>query len=171
MGWLCLSMATPTTETNVRAKIPPVTRLVPRMARVALLVAIGALVWVSASFMVSLFAQPSSSVTPTATVTVGRKTQRLKPNSADCFPRVYTQPGQMVEITLHYPGADGQKLIVGVDDGGSLADGKAVQVLQLDRSGKATFVFQVGEQPGVYRLSLKRGKDYKALNFWAGEKP
>ena len=164
-------MPNPTTEDNASTKIPLVGRLHPRMARAALLAAIGVLIWVSASFMVSLFAQPSSSVTPTATVTVGGKTQRLKPNSADCYPRVYTQLGQTVEITLHYPGADGQKLIVGVDDGGSLADGKAVQVLQFDRSGKATFVFRVGEQPGVYRLSLKRGKDYKALNFWAGEKP
>jgi len=56
-------------------------------------------------------------------------------------------------------------------DGGQLnGDGSGLKTVELEEGGKFTFTFQVTEQDGLHRVTLRRGKDVKVLEFWVGER-
>src|SRR5437588_172261 len=70
-----------------------------------------------------------------ATVSVGQlRYENMTPNQDSCFSRIYNiQPAATVGIEMDYPNASkGDKVVVEVEDGGVLGNGKGVQVISLD---------------------------------------
>lgn len=101
----------------------------------------------------------------------GRSTDELAANELGEFPRVYVRPLQKVSVNVAFPEAEaGSRVVAQVEDGGQFADGKPVAVLTLDAKREASFEFTVGEEPGHYRIALRRGPDWKYVQLWAEQK-
>ena len=78
-------------------------------------------------------------------------------------------PEQMVSLQINYPGGrTGEKGVVIVADGGTLAEGKKVQQMQLDDQNNFSFDFRVAKDPGLYRLVVRKGDDLKVVQLWVG---
>ena len=97
----------------------------------------------------------------------------MTPNQDSCFSRIYNvQPWATVGIEINYPnGSQGDKVIVRVEDGGVLENGKGVLVIPLDVNSKINFNFQVSDSPGLYRVTLRKGTDEKTVQLWVGATP
>jgi hypothetical protein len=54
-------------------------------------------------------------------------------------------------------------------EGGTFGNGKTTQDLTLDSFKKASFSFAAGSGRGLYRVLVRKGIDYKSLEFWVGE--
>jgi hypothetical protein len=101
----------------------------------------------------------------------GRSTDELKANELGEFPRVYVRPLQKVSVNVSFPeAAAGSRVVAQVEDGGQFADGKPVAVLTLDAKREASLEFTLGEEPGHYRIALRRGPDWKYVQLWAEQK-
>jgi hypothetical protein len=101
------------------------------------------------------------------------KYKDMTPNQDSCFSRIYNvQPLATVGIEINYPnGNKGDKVIVRVEDGGVLGNGKGVLVIPLDANKKINFNFQVSDSPGLYRVTLRKGSDEKTVQLWVGLPP
>lgn len=97
------------------------------------------------------------------------KQHQLKTNSLGYFNKVSNiEPLEKLGIEIFYPkGSSGEQVVVSVEDGG-IIDGKRIKVLQLDHDKKATFTFQAGGDPGIYKLLISKGSDCKMLQLWVG---
>ena len=101
------------------------------------------------------------------TIKAGNKIYTVKPNQLGNFDEVAGMyPGEILPVEVYYPdGATGEKVIVGVEDGGSLDGGKAIRVIALDNKKKITFNFTVFDV-GSHRISLRKEKDVKTIQIW-----
>ncbi len=54
-------------------------------------------------------------------------------------------------------------------EGGPFGNGKTTQDLTLDSLKRASFSFATGAGRGLYRVLVRKGVDYKSLEFWVGE--
>ena len=104
----------------------------------------------------------------TCKINIADKQYSLKPNNIGYFNRISgIKPLQVIPVEIKYPqGKPGDKIIIAVEDGGSLNDGKAVDVLQLDSNKKISFSFQAGKYSGIYHIRIKSGHDSKFVRFW-----
>ena len=102
------------------------------------------------------------------TVKVGDKLYTRRPNQIGCFPKIAKiPPGDTVAIEVSYPnGRAGEKIVLSVEDGGKLDNGKGVKVMQLDNQKKCSFNFTVTQYPGLYRVSLLKNMDTKVVQLW-----
>ena len=108
-----------------------------------------------------------------ATISTGKLKYKMTPNQDSCFSRIYNvQPLATVGIEINYPnGSQGDKVIVRVEDGGALENGKGVLVIPLDINTKINFNFRVSDSPGLYRVTLRKGNDEKTVQLWVGAIP
>jgi biotin synthase-related radical SAM superfamily protein len=107
------------------------------------------------------------------TVTTGSKSYQSTPNQLGSFDMVTNiQPRQKVPIEIYYPeGRAGEKVIIEVQDGGSLDNNKRVSILSLTNLNKISFGFQTASDPGIYRITLRKGSDLKVVQLWVGDQP
>jgi hypothetical protein len=108
-----------------------------------------------------------------ATVTIKAKEVALgAPNILGVYPRQNINPGASVPVRVVYPDAQtGDTVIAAVADGGQINGNKPVQVLTLDTDRAAKFTFQGSREPGLFRVTLRKGLDVKTLEFWSGPQP
>ena len=105
-----------------------------------------------------------------AEVKVGKKTHHLFADGDRPFQRVYIKPEESVDITLIYSEEKaGDSVVIQVEDGGLLDDGKLARVAKLDAEKTLTFAFKASSFEGIHRVRLWNGADQKMLDFWAGE--
>ena len=101
----------------------------------------------------------------------GVRTPLLSPNQVGSFPRVYLPLGGQADVQVQLPeAAPGDQVVVAVEDGGSVADGKPTQALTLDDSRQAAFHFQASESLGTFRVSMRHAAQTKIVTFWAGDR-
>jgi hypothetical protein len=119
---------------------------------------------------------PEPSVSPgervSAVATVGgQRTPELHPGPWGAFPRVYIPEGGKAKVQLNFPDASpGEQVVVAVNDGGHLADGKPAQAFQLDASKQISVDFEANREQGYYRLSVRHLGQTKTVQFWAGNR-
>jgi hypothetical protein len=108
-----------------------------------------------------------------ASVTISGKELKLgAPNILGVYPRQNINPGASVPVRVGYPDAQtGDTVIAAVADGGQINGNKPVQVLTLDTDRAAKFTFQGSREPGLFRVTLRKGLDVKTLEFWSGPQP
>lgn len=92
----------------------------------------------------------------------------LTPNQSGAFDPVSNiAPMQKIPIEVIYPeGRSGEKVVIEVLDGGTLDQNKKVKVVTLNSQKKISFNFQLATDPGIYRITLRKGEDLKEVNFW-----
>lgn len=103
-------------------------------------------------------------------VVAGGKTfGNLTPDQVGVFPQVNIDARQQVAVTASWPdGQPGQKVVVAAEDGGQVADAKHPVGFTLDARRQVTFDFTADSNPGIYRVTLRKGADVKTVQFWAG---
>lgn len=115
---------------------------------------------------------PVSAQAPRASVTVGQKTVQLTPNQVGNFQRTYIQPKATVPVQVAFPlGEPGQTVVLEAKDGGTFDGEDLAKVVKLDDQRRLAFAFHADSQPGIYRVSMRRGSEEKVLNFWVGNPP
>lgn len=88
------------------------------------------------------------------------------------LPRQNITVGAQVPMQAIFPNAEpGEAVIAAVADGGSLNGGKPVLPLTLDAQGRAQFAFTGSQEPGLFRVTLRRGLEVKTIELWAGPEP
>ena len=92
------------------------------------------------------------------------------PNELGVFQRVYVQPRETVPISVRLPEGDpGEQVGVAAQDGGKIVEVEAVAgVFELDAQRTLHFNFQLNEDEGIYRITLRRGGEVKVIELWAG---
>ena len=107
-----------------------------------------------------------------AWVTVGGvHTPLLSPNQVGAFPRVYLPQGGQADVQVQLPeAAAGDQVVVAVEDGGDLANGKPAEAFTLDESRQIAFQFQASQSLGNFRVSVRHGAQTKIVTFWAGDR-
>ncbi len=107
-----------------------------------------------------------------ARVTVGGvRTPLLLPNQVGSFPRVYLPLGAQADVEVQLPEATpGDQVVVAVEDGGTVANGKPVQALTLDENRQVAFQFQTTQSVGIFRVSMRHNAQTKIVTFWAGDR-
>lgn len=129
---------------------------------------------ITLSFLVtsSVQAQSADDEITVCKIKAGDKTYILTPNELGIFEEVSNiQPLQTIPIEVTYPnGSRGQKVVIAAEDGGKLDDGRRVKPMQLDSQKRLVFNFQVSDQSGIFRLSLRKGNDTKTIRLWVGAK-
>jgi len=105
-------------------------------------------------------------------ITLAGKPHLYTPNAVGSFPRIQVSPNQNLPAELFFSaGKPGETILVTAVDGG-LVDGRPSALrTQLDVANKVAFKFTAGEAPGIYRVTVRRGREVKALEFWVGETP
>lgn len=102
-------------------------------------------------------------------IRAGGEEHRPSSNELGYFERVYLQPREKASVSLTWPEAQpGDKVVMEVEDGGELDNGKALQQQALDGSGSLQFAFQASQYDGIHRVVLRRGRQMKVLDFWVG---
>ena len=98
------------------------------------------------------------------------RVEDLYPNQIGYFDQISgIQPLETVIIEISYPdGNVGEKVLLSAEDGGKFENGKRIKLLQLDNQKKVFFDFQVSDQLGIYRVSLRKGNDTKVVQLWVG---
>jgi hypothetical protein len=105
-----------------------------------------------------------------AKVIVGGQPQEVQPNQLGNFPRTSIAPKAAVPVEMVFPQGDpGQTIVVEAKDGGNFGGEALAQILKLDEQRRVAFTFHADTQPGIYRVSLRRGAEEAVLNFWVGE--
>jgi hypothetical protein len=105
-----------------------------------------------------------------ASVQTGEQKFRLTLNQAGRFNRVRVVPNKALPVSVEYAeGEPGQNVVVEVEDGGELGNGKGVEVVKLDSQRQVNFSFKADATPGKYQVVLRKGVDEKVLEFWVGE--
>ncbi|HEX5153589.1 MAG TPA: RHS repeat-associated core domain-containing protein [Parafilimonas sp.] len=103
----------------------------------------------------------------TCKITVNDKMYQPKLNGAGFFDRVSNVPPlATVRAEIKYSsGRAGEKVIVAAIDGGDF-DGSIAKVVILNNQKKCMFDFRVGDEAGLYRVSVRKGDDRKFLRLW-----
>jgi hypothetical protein len=101
-----------------------------------------------------------------------QQTPELALNELDEFPRIYVSPGEEAAVRMRWPqAAPGDRVVAAVEDGGQLGGGARVKALELDANQELSFAFVAGMEPGIYRISVRRGAETKTVQFWASNDP
>ena len=110
-------------------------------------------------------------LTAVAQVTVGREVRRLRPNQVGYYPRVLVPANAQVPVTMTFTdGEVGEPVAVAVQDSGRLVEDQAVSGLRrLDAARQVAFTVQMREEPGIYRVSVRKGGEMRVLEFWVGK--
>lgn len=106
-------------------------------------------------------------------ITVDKKIYQPLPNQVGCFDMISNiKPLATIPVEVSYSnGKAGDKVILTVEDGGKLDNGKGIRIAQLDNLKKLSFSFTVSNQPGLFRVTLSKGNDTKTIQLWVGEEP
>jgi hypothetical protein len=151
-------------------------KISPRLAGLAFLVSLNC-VAISSDFAQSPTPTPTATPTatpppllpdgcPTAAITFPDSTSLTLRSHGGLFPLVATQTAQSLNIQLRFPlTLANTPLIVQVLDGGTLSNGQGNQIIGGD--GTASIQFQVGAEPGLYRVLLNVGGAITTLRFGA----
>ena len=92
---------------------------------------------------------------------------RLGPDPAGAFPQIGTTPGATAEVSVVYADGDGpREAVLQAEDGGAFAGGGVVRTAPLNDRNALLFAYVVSTQRGHHRVTLRRGADVKALDFW-----
>jgi hypothetical protein len=119
---------------------------------------------------------PAPTVAPATAERIEPKATILFPGAAPLkvrskggsFPLTAIRPREVVEIKLEFPGASaGTPLIIQAPDGGEVLG--APKGVVTGAEGTATFRFQVSDQPGAYRLSIRGAGSSAMLKFWISD--
>lgn len=103
-----------------------------------------------------------------ARATVNDKSFDLVPNQLGIFQRIYVASRAQIAVKVEYPKAStGDPITIQVQDGGQLDNGTVVQQGEI-KDGNVAFHFRATENPGIHRVSLRKGSDVKTLDFWVG---
>jgi len=99
-----------------------------------------------------------------------KKAYEVRPRQTGYFDVISNiSPEQTVSLEISYPkGRPGEKGVVIVADGGTLAEGKKVQQMQLNDQNNFSFDFKVAKDPGLYRVVVRKGDDLKVVQLWVG---
>jgi len=80
------------------------------------------------------------------------------------FPPLTANPGETGDVHLHFPAVyAGTPLVIAAMDGGYLV--LTDQSTSIDSQGRASFQFQTGVDPGVYRVLIMAGSTPSLLQF------
>lgn len=94
----------------------------------------------------------------------------LVPNQIGVFERLYVKPSQEIQISVGYPEANpGDKVVVEMNDGGLLGNGKPTDIIVLNEAKRASFQIKVTDAFGTHRVALYHNVDRKILDFWVGQ--
>lgn len=106
-------------------------------------------------------------------VTTDSKSYKVTPNQNGSFDQVSDiKPLQKVPIEVYYPhGRSGEKVVISVEDGGTLDGNKRVRAVLLNGQNKISFNFQTAAAPGIYTIKLYKGDDIKEVQLWVGPEP
>ncbi|HYV91429.1 MAG TPA: hypothetical protein VE978_06585 [Chitinophagales bacterium] len=132
-----------------------------------------AILLAAVSFSFPLLAQSqraADSERSTCKIKVNDKYYEPRLNQFGYFDRISNLPlDATVTVEISYPdGSDGEQVVISVEDGGKLDNGKTVKVAQLDNQKKLSFSFRfIADDPGVYRITLRKGNDEKVVQLWA----
>lgn len=105
-------------------------------------------------------------------VVVGGETHEWHPNSVGEMGRTIVGHKTKVPFAVGYPfGKPGEVIVAVAEDGGALGRGVATAQAALNKDLTAEFEFETGGRDGLYRVTVRRGADTKALTFWSGPLP
>jgi hypothetical protein len=135
--------------------------------------------WVQPNFAVptaKLIQHPPTGKAPglaaVARVELNGETHEVHPNQVGHFERLSVGRKTKVPFTVGYPaGSAGEVVIAVAEDGGALGKGTVVAKVPLDVDLKAAFEFETADRDGLFRVTVKKGADVKALEFWSGPPP
>lgn len=104
-------------------------------------------------------------------VTIDNKERIVKSSQIGRFDRIEgVRPLTTIPVEVYYPGGSiSEKVILSVEDGGKLDNGKKVKVIELNNEKKAVFSFVISDQTGLFRITMRKGTDTKVVQFWAEE--
>lgn len=102
-------------------------------------------------------------------ISVNGKAYHPRINQIGAFDRMNIPLETIPTLEITYPdGAEGDQVVLSVEDGGKLGNGKSVEVAYLDKQKKLSFSFHfIPDDPGIYRIMLRKGKDTKIVELWA----
>jgi YD repeat-containing protein len=103
----------------------------------------------------------------TCKVTWDDKVFQSKLNQIGCFDLPPAFPSDaVVFIEINYPNANiGDRVILSVQDGGQLDNGKDVKVQKIDNNKNLIFSFHLYDE-GLHRVILRKGNDSKTVQLW-----
>ena len=106
-----------------------------------------------------------------ARITRSKQALTVNPSQVGNFPTIDVRPQAAIQIEVIYlEGTAGQAVTLTAQEGGTLGNGKPTQDITLDSQKKAVFTFATGSGRGLYQVLLRKGTDFKVLEFWVGEK-
>ena len=109
---------------------------------------------------------PQTDVLTTATIYFGDTTQVSVQSVNGWFQLVGLRLNEAVNVVLQFPvGWDGTAVALQRLDGGIVSAQPAQTTIASD--GTASFQFQVGNQPGLYRISITGARQTSILSFGA----
>lgn len=107
-----------------------------------------------------------------AKILAGGSTHVLRSNRSGWLRRVYVKGQETIPVEVNYPEArEGERVLVSVEDGGRLDNGRLAKLVTLGADRSAGFRFETGDHPGLYRVSLSKGPETRLLQFWVGDPP
>jgi hypothetical protein len=84
------------------------------------------------------------------------------------FPQVTLPRGGEATVRIRWSGAKaGDRLVAAVEDGGTLGAGKLVLPLNAGADGTVSFDFKASDEPGIFRVAIRRGPELRVVQFWA----
>ena len=108
--------------------------------------------------------------TATAHVSVGNQQFSVQATPDAVFvPRVNTAVGARPVVRVKFrDGEPGEPVVVQVEDGGALENHALTQLARLDEQRQIQFAFQMTQNPGLFRVVVRKGGEAQTLEFWAG---
>jgi hypothetical protein len=104
-----------------------------------------------------------------AYVVSGGKKVVMTPDQGGTYPRIFLDPLSKTQVTFEFPnGQQGEQLVATALDGGILEGSYSSEILTLNSAGIVNLNFQLGQNPGVYRIRVEQGAEAVTLNYWAG---
>ncbi len=84
---------------------------------------------------------------------------------------MYLPLGGQADVQVQLPeAAPGDQVVVAVEDGGTVGNGKPVQAFNLDENRQVAFQFQATQSLGIFRVSMRHNAQTKIVTFWAGDR-
>lgn len=95
--------------------------------------------------------------------------EELQEVQGGLFPRVLMEPQKTAQVRVRFPDAEkGELIIVEAQDGGRTDQGSFLKKATVDENLEIAFDFTTNQDPGIYRVTLRRGAELKTMQFWVG---